>query len=264
MRPNQPVRIRRGRQGYTFSHRPGSYFYEKLQKLDRRDNMTRFVAWGRGTLAALRARTLESSQAPTYLVKYLRAHLERSGGGVEALRDLVSFEWLRAWSLFDKGSFAGFLADVRRVWQLAEQADRDSARVGKGAPFLDIEVRCALCISSVISMAQEIPEALLALVRRRCGRRNEACHASNFPMCPWSARCSRWQRASPAFVIRCRGCTRCGAVGPERDTRTLCSARRQCLREPLAARDTSTTRNGGCQHCWRHSRAPPPGITSTY
>jgi hypothetical protein len=67
----------------------------------------RYVAWGQRILADLRAHRIGPGDVPPYLVQYLRLHLERTDGGVAALDSLVSFEWLRAWSSFDKGSFTG-------------------------------------------------------------------------------------------------------------------------------------------------------------
>lgn len=156
-------------QGYAFSHpRLGSYFYDRLAKAGQaREQEQRYIAWGRQVLAELKEHGITPRDVPLYLVQYFRAHLERMDGGVDALSELVSFEWLTAWSALDKGSFTGFLGDVRRIWLAAEKADAEAARTGNRAQFLDLEIRCALCLSSVISMAAEIPPAFLkALVQR--------------------------------------------------------------------------------------------------
>lgn len=173
-------------QGYAFSHpRLAGYFYDRLVKAGQaREQEERYVAWGRRVLADLRAERLTIADVPEYVVQYFRAHLERTGGGVAALNELVSVEWLSAWSSLDKGSFTGFLSDVRRVWQAAEHADGESVRAGKRAEFLDLQVRCALCLSSVISMAADLPPAFLkALVSRGVWTPPQGmAYASNKPM----------------------------------------------------------------------------------
>jgi hypothetical protein len=157
-------------QGYAFSHpRLGSYFYERLQRAgEARKHEARYHEWGTTTLNALGAGTLRPAAVSHYLIQYLMTHFERAQTEVGILRTLVSAEWRDAWSVLDQGSFTGFLGDVRRVWRAAEQADAVAARNSSQAPYLDVEIRCALCASSVSSIAEEIPAALLvALVKQQ-------------------------------------------------------------------------------------------------
>ena len=157
-------------QGYAFSHpRLGSYFYERLQRAGEAGrHEARYIEWGTATVAALRAGKLDPAAVSHYLIQYFTTHLERAQCDVAIFRDLVSAEWRDAWSVLDQGSFTGFLGDVRRVWRAAAQADAAATSSGVRAPYLDVEIRCALCVSSVSSIAQEIPTALLvALVRQQ-------------------------------------------------------------------------------------------------
>ena len=195
--------------------------------------------WRREVLAELREHCITAKDVPVYLVQYFRAHVERSGGGVDALSELVSVEWLTAWSSLDKGSFTGFLGDVRRIWLAAEKADAESTRAGDRAQFLDLEIRCALCLSSVISMAADIPTAFLnALVRRGVWTPAQAlAYASNKPIPRLRVeaartrgrRARRTARPIPAQPVRSAN----GAG--RRRTGSAVGERSEWLEEPLAA-----------------------------
>jgi hypothetical protein len=154
-------------QGYVFSHpRLGTYFYERLARVDRQATESRFLAWGEETLGALNVGRLALECASPYVVQYYGAHLERAGCRVEALLVLVSDGWRRGWQAME-GTYAGFLNDVERACRAAERANGAQIQTSGSAPFLGAEVRCALCRASVNSLAQNIRPALLkALVAK--------------------------------------------------------------------------------------------------
>ena len=152
------------KQGYTFSHpRLGNHFYEKLSEHERQAVESRFLNWGKETLAALDEGQLAPEKASVYLVQYYGAHLERVKSSVETFQSLVSKGWQRAWYRLE-GAYGGFLNDVHRVWRAAEQANKTAAKNGKVVPYLGIEVRCALYQVSINSLATNIPPFLLLLL----------------------------------------------------------------------------------------------------
>jgi Domain of unknown function (DUF4062)/AAA ATPase domain len=152
-------------QGFVFSHpRLSIYFYELLTPQERRKWEMRFLDWGSQCLQALECGTSEPSQAPGYLVQYYGAHLERAQAGCESLLALMSNSWREAWQAFE-GAFSGFLNDVERAWRSTDASDE--ARLAKGVDpvYLHRGIECALCVSSVRSLAANIhPDLLKALL----------------------------------------------------------------------------------------------------
>src|SRR5579883_959455 len=155
--------------GYAFSHPrlAGYFFSERLTKGERQAVEQRYLQWGAQTVATLNASAKGPAQAPSYLLQYYGAHLERSRDGVPALLALVSQGWMRAWERFE-GTYAGFLQDTARAWRAAEREDESAIVAGQRSPLLGAEVLCTLCQTSVNSLATNIPSALLvSLIRKR-------------------------------------------------------------------------------------------------
>jgi hypothetical protein len=150
-------------QGYAFSHpRLAEYFYEQLTKAGaQREQEMRFVSWGRSCLEQLAAGRISAAAVPTYLLYFLRPHFDRAGCGVDDYVGIAGLGWVRAWDRLDKGSYSGFLADLRRVCDLAAR-DND-LRVGRGETLvhLAIEIRGALSTASIASQAADMSVALL-------------------------------------------------------------------------------------------------------
>ena len=151
-------------QGYAFSHpRLGDYFYDRLAKAGRaRQQEMRFVEWGRLCLQELAGEQRATADVPSYLLSYLRAHFERAGCEAKEYVGLAGNAWATAWDRVDKGSFAGYLGDLRRVREVvAHDNDLHAAR-GETMPLLATELRCALAANSVATQASEMSPALLA------------------------------------------------------------------------------------------------------
>ncbi len=154
-------------EGLMFSHpRLAGYFYEERLPLpERRVWEGRFTDRGMAVLDELRRGTMKPAEAPGYYLTYLGAHLNRVGAPLRDLFALLSEEWLRAHDAAGR-SFAGFVGDVERAWDAAASANREAVRAHSRAPYLAVEVRCALCVASVTSLIARVPSFLIsALVR---------------------------------------------------------------------------------------------------
>lgn len=153
--------------GYTFSHpRLGYYFYDLLTENERSAVEERFLAWGKGTLAAWSKEQLPTEQASSYIVQYYRAHIKRANCGTSEILSLVSNGWRLAWEALE-GTDAGFLIDTTSAWRAAERDNECAVKGGQMPTYLGDEVNCALCVASVNSLATYIPIALLiALVEK--------------------------------------------------------------------------------------------------
>lgn len=149
-------------QGYTFSHpRLGGYFYEEwLTEGERQTIEHRFLEWGRRTLSALNDGHLSPEKVQTYLVQHYSAHLERAKSPAKAFLSLIDHGWQQAWEALE-GALAGFLNDVARLWQAVVHEDKQAINAGSPPPYLDREIHCSLCWSSVKSLAKNIPSKLL-------------------------------------------------------------------------------------------------------
>lgn len=153
-------------QKFVFGHpRLGVYFYERLSEWERQTVESRFLDVGREVCGALNEGKLLPKRASSYFVQYYGAHLERAGQSTEALLSLVSDGWRQAWVALE-GSHTGFLNDIGKAWSAVERDDEE-AIAGRGvAPYLGSEIRCALCQTSINSLAKNIPPPLLtALVK---------------------------------------------------------------------------------------------------
>ncbi|MBX3328231.1 MAG: hypothetical protein KF682_20265, partial [Nitrospira sp.] len=147
--------------GYIFSHpRLGYYFKDRLSKREQQNWEEKFLDWGRDTVQALEQGTLTPSKAPTYIVQYYGAHLERSHAPAETLLTLVCQGWSNAWEALE-GSFAGFLSDVDRAWKAAECENEQANAKGEIAPRIGDEIRCALVRASINSLASNLPASLI-------------------------------------------------------------------------------------------------------
>ena len=123
-----------------------------------------------------------------YGMRYLATHL-LAGHEIARLQSLPDKDWIRMRSERGHYSYDGVLGDVELAWRAAEQADQDQIADGKQAAYVAQDVRWALIVSSIGSLAAGIPADLLgALVRRANGPPSRA----------WSTRgaCQRESRAA--------------------------------------------------------------------
>jgi hypothetical protein len=159
-------------QGYIFSHpRLADYHRDELHEAGLlAEQEAVFVTWGSSVLDAVAQGRMEVSEMPHYVIQYYRVHLdqyyrvhlERVGAPVEKYVELLSDTWFQAWNQVEKGSYSGFLNDVEWVWREVRVANKDAAAGGESVPFLGTEFRCAICRSSINSLAREVPACLIA------------------------------------------------------------------------------------------------------
>ncbi len=133
--------------GYTYSHPLlADYFRNQLVEGNRKRWQQRFVDYGKQVFDSLNSGALQPARASTYIVQYYSTHLSDANASPENFYILMSQAWLRAWeTLF--GTPDGFLTDVDRAWQAANQQGREA--LGK-------QILAALCHSSVISQSSGI------------------------------------------------------------------------------------------------------------
>lgn len=155
-------------QGYAFSHpRLADWFLEQLRGARQQLAVERrFVDWGQQVLREVAEGRAAPQAIPDYVLRHLRLHLERCGSDAADFVALTGEAWLRAWERLDRGSYAGFVADLERVAAVAARRDDDDAAAGRPPALLATELRCALQRTSIHGLAADLPAPLLrALVR---------------------------------------------------------------------------------------------------
>lgn len=148
------------RQGFVFSHpRFAMFFHEMMGRREREKWTSRFLDYGRRTLAQLRAGTREPASVSTYVLNFHGAHLEAAHAPSEDLFALLDTAWLDAWHAID-GTDAGFLNDCERAWRRAE------VEVGRGSEAkreraVETMFVGALARGSVAARSNKVPPELL-------------------------------------------------------------------------------------------------------
>jgi len=106
-------------------------------------------------------------EVPSYLLKYYRAHLERSSAPLDKFLPFIDSPfWQRAWFAYD-GTYGGYLLDLSRIWILFNRADEYEVEFSEVAPWLAAEIRIALIKSSIHALASNIfPELIVKLVQK--------------------------------------------------------------------------------------------------
>lgn len=95
-----------------------------------------------------------------YGLLYLPAHLRELDDYARLCTLVDQHDWYEA-KLALTGHDAAYLADLGYVWEMARQRDVQTLRQGQPAACLGRAIRCALAMSSLGGLAQEIPPALL-------------------------------------------------------------------------------------------------------
>jgi hypothetical protein len=174
-------------QGYAFSHpRLGDYFYELLQAAGQAEvHEARFVSWGLRCTQALETQG-SAYQVPVYVLQFLRRHMDRARCDAKAFQVLSSTLWARAWERLDRGSYTGFLADLSTVQQIVSMESRRLAGAAAISPFTAAELRCALCYSSIVTLAGDLSvPVLMAIVSKNIWSAAQAlAYATNIPQRP--------------------------------------------------------------------------------
>jgi hypothetical protein len=139
--------------GFVLSHpKIGDYLraerFHAVEKPVRRA----FATWGSKHLAALNAGKIGPGEASRYLLLYLPRHLEVVGAPPSDFLAMVEDGWRRAWEHWEGGQ-RGFAAAVRAAW--------DACRRDGPIAHLGWQWRCALTLSSIVSMGRNIPVAVV-------------------------------------------------------------------------------------------------------
>jgi hypothetical protein len=137
--------------GFVLSHpKIGDYLRSERFHSAEKPVLRAFADWGRKHLAALNAGEINPDDASHYLLLYLPRHLEAARAPASDFMAMVENGWRLAWEAFDGGT-RGFSETVKRAW-----AACDDPGVHLGAQW-----RCALVMSSVNSLGENIPGSLL-------------------------------------------------------------------------------------------------------
>lgn len=161
--------------GFSFAHpRLGDYFRQEF--LDGQEQMCWsgvFVRWGQETIKDLRdSHEPDYDNVSRYLLQHYSQHLEAYKAPIEMYLQLLSQEWLKSWYRYT-GTHVGFLRDVDIVLKKLTLADRKAIIQETTAPHIGEEILCALCHTSINSLANNMPVGLLVNLRRYAGWTDE-------------------------------------------------------------------------------------------
>lgn len=85
-----------------------------------------------------------------YGQRHLIEHLDLAQMPGDTLYDFLRKEWHNAWLVVD-ATYTGYLNDIGRIWRRADAEEN-----------LAMQVKCALCRSTVVTFSTSIPEGLLS------------------------------------------------------------------------------------------------------
>jgi len=106
--------------------------------------------------------TTQPLEERAYGQNHLAEHLEDAGMPDRMLYSLVGERWLRAWAELDD-TYAGFVLDVQRAWRHAEQRGESPPGLHPTGETIAVQIKCALCVTSITSVSQNVDPELLAL-----------------------------------------------------------------------------------------------------
>ena len=146
--------------GYVLSHpKIGRYLQGERFAAPAAVLRRGFAAWGLAHLGDLNAGRVRPELASSYALQFLPEHLEEAGGSPENFMMMVEGGWRLAWEKLEGGQ-RGFAIAVKAAWS--------AQRRENPAQALGAQWRCALTLSSIKSLGQNVPGRLaLAAVQRR-------------------------------------------------------------------------------------------------
>ena len=152
LRPFQRFVIGDGAIGYSLAHpRLAEYFRkEYFQDGDVIPSVERaFVQYGEATVSELNAANASNTGVSRYLLNYYAQHLCSQTGTSRQFMALVQNGWRLAWEQTTDREH-GFFRDVSTALNAIAASDGTVAQL----------FRCALCLTSVVSLGREIPVEL--------------------------------------------------------------------------------------------------------
>ena len=149
------------RRTYAFGHgRFGEYWREHVMSATQRASVrARVLEFCRGESERLLGGADPATISP-YAIRYYGAHLE-GAQAAEQLDRLVAPEWWRAHQMLD-GSQEAFVREVRRAWDLADEALTRAGATPLPAGSLAPVLRYAIVESSLNTFSGNVPAELLA------------------------------------------------------------------------------------------------------
>ena len=142
-----------GRFGYVLSHpKIGKYLQAKRFSEFSKRLLQKFAEWGKTHAVDLNVGRLKAEEASPYCLQFLPEHLRLADAPPEDYMIMVENGWRLAWEKFEGGQ-RGFASAVQAAY--AAQKD-DSSNLRLGARW-----RCALTLSSIKSLGENVPAKLL-------------------------------------------------------------------------------------------------------
>ena len=144
-----------------------------------------------------RYRALPPHACPSYILLYLRQHLEAANAPLQDFLDLSGNGWRLAREHLEGGP-SGFGADVAEVLARARRRRTPAPAVPGGG--LAVELRCSLVLASLNSLGANTPaELLVAAAKKVVLSREQALYLSHLAGPPPSVPSFRgWRLAQPA------------------------------------------------------------------
>jgi hypothetical protein len=155
--------------GYVLSHPKIGDYLQNERFAALADELRRgFAAWGQAHLDDLNAGQISAEKASSYVLQFLPQHLTDVGATADDFMKMVEDGWRRAWEQFEGGE-RGFAATVQAA---SDALRRDGQNLRLGARW-----RCALTLSSLKSLGQNVPSELaLAAAKRGVITPRQAAH----------------------------------------------------------------------------------------
>lgn len=159
-------------QGFSFSHSKIATAYGDKHLIGQRRSewQKRFHAYGKQTLLRVLDGDLPSKAEPKaleYVLRHYSTHLYEDGSepNYAGLYELINEKWMRAHYL-KTDSYDSFLADVTRVAEAAQIQGEFEAKNNKRVLVIEVLTKCALCFSSIATLAGKLPPSLPAVLAR--------------------------------------------------------------------------------------------------
>lgn len=170
--------------GYVFSHpRLAQFFFDSMSKSAQEAWNVRFVEFGLRAWDRLVSGELIPSEASSYAISSLGAHLDKGDFGDEVYFRLIGPEWLQAWEAVS-GDFDGFLEDMNRAWRRADlSARRERDAQGVAIETIALQHRFALVGASIHTQFAQVDPALLeSLIKSGAWTRSQGlAHVRQIP-----------------------------------------------------------------------------------
>jgi hypothetical protein len=145
--------------GYVLSHPRIGEYLQRGRFSDIANKMRKgFAEWGKANAIELNTGAIQPEQASTYCLQFLPEHLKKANAPPDDYMTMVENGWRLAWEELEGGQ-RGFARAVRLALK-AQREDKTDLRLGA-------RWRCALTLSSIKSLGQNVPiELLLAAVEK--------------------------------------------------------------------------------------------------